>query len=64
MSKAGFVGPVLAALIGLAAPSAVAPKRKLLFTGIGYCPGCQYLRATNSPSCTHCGSAEPVTADA
>ena len=44
--------------------SASEPKRKPLFFGIGYCPGCEHLRAANSPSCMHCGSPEPVTADA
>jgi hypothetical protein len=35
-----------------------------LYLGIGYCPGCDGLRASNSLSCNHCGSAAPVTADA
>jgi hypothetical protein len=38
--------------------------RKPLSVGIGYCPGCDELRASNSLSCSHCGSTDPVTADA
>lgn len=40
------------------------PKQRLLSLGVGYCPGCERLRATNSPTCTNCGSAASVTADA
>ena len=38
--------------------------RKPLAIGIGYCPACDGLRASNSLSCNHCGSTAPVTADA
>jgi len=38
--------------------------RKPLAIGIGYCPGCDGLRASTSLCCTHCGSEAPVTADA
>jgi hypothetical protein len=38
--------------------------RKPLSVGIGYCPGCDNLRASNSPSCSHCGSTDRVIADA
>jgi hypothetical protein len=38
--------------------------RKPLSVGIGYCPGCDSLRASNSPTCSHCGNTAPVTADA
>jgi hypothetical protein len=44
--------------------SGVAEARKPLSVGIGYCPGCDSLRASNSLICSHCGSADPVTADA
>jgi hypothetical protein len=43
---------------------AVSEARKPLSVGIGYCPGCDNLRASNSPSCGHCGNTDPVTADA
>ena len=38
--------------------------RQPLSVGIGYCPGCDSLRASNSLSCNHCGNTDPVTADA
>jgi hypothetical protein len=38
--------------------------RKPLSVGIGYCPGCDSLRASNSPTCSHCGNTAPVIADA
>ncbi|HKH65737.1 MAG TPA: hypothetical protein VKA75_00070 [Reyranella sp.] len=38
--------------------------RKPLSVGIGYCPGCDELRASNSLTCNHCGNTDPVTADA
>jgi hypothetical protein len=44
--------------------SDVSEARKPLSVGIGYCPGCDQLRASNSPSCSHCGSTDQVTADA
>ena len=44
--------------------SEVSEARKPLSVGIGYCPGCDSLRASNSPSCAHCGNTDPVTADA
>ena len=40
------------------------PQPRLSSIGIGYCPDCKRLRATSSPSCTYCGSAASVTADA
>lgn len=39
-------------------------RQRPLQIGIGYCPACDELRASNSLSCNHCGSAAPVTADA
>jgi hypothetical protein len=42
----------------------VSAAREPLSVGIGYCPGCDELRASNSPSCSHCGNTDPVTADA
>jgi hypothetical protein len=42
----------------------VSEARKPLSVGIGYCPGCDNLRASNSLSCSHCGSTDPVAADA
>ena len=50
-------------LQGLFGPG-VPGARKPLSVGIGYCPGCDSLRASNSSSCSQCGSADPVTADA
>ena len=50
-------------LQGLFEPAA-SEARKPLSVGIGYCPGCDGLRASNSLTCNHCGNAEPVTADA
>ena len=47
-----------------AATPGVEPKQRPLSIGIGYCPGCEHLRATNSLSCNYCGSAAPVVADA
>ena len=44
--------------------SGVSETRKPLSVGIGYCPGCDQLRASNSLSCSHCGSTDPVIADA
>jgi hypothetical protein len=44
--------------------SEVATARKPLSVGIGYCPGCDNLRASNSLSCIHCSNTDPVTADA
>jgi hypothetical protein len=38
--------------------------RKPLSVGIGYCPSCDSLRASNSPRCTRCSNTNPVTADA
>lgn len=49
------------ALLG---PARAEAARRPLAIGIGYCPGCDGLRASNSPACNHCGSAAPVTADA
>jgi hypothetical protein len=40
------------------------PRQRPLSFGIGHCPGCEHLRATNSATCTYCGSTAPVTADA
>ena len=42
----------------------VSAAREPLSVGIGYCPGCDELRASNSPSCSHCGNTDPVTTDA
>ena len=50
-------------LQGLFEPAA-SDARKPLSVGIGYCPGCDQLRASNSLSCNHCGNTDPVTADA
>ncbi len=50
-------------LLGLFGPE-VPETRKPLSVGIGYCPRCDNLRASNSLSCSHCGNTEPVTADA
>ena len=50
-------------LQGLFGPE-VSETRKPLSVGIGYCPGCDSLRASNSLSCSHCGNTDPVTADA
>jgi hypothetical protein len=50
-------------LQGLFEPAA-SEARKPLSVGIGYCPGCEGLRASNSLSCNHCGNTDPVTADA
>ena len=44
--------------------SEVSTARKPLSVGIGYCAGCDQLRASNSLSCAHCGNTDPVTADA
>ena len=49
------------ALLG---PARLETRRKPLAIGIGYCPGCDSLRASNSPTCSHCGNTAPVTADA
>ena len=49
------------ALLG---PAREQVRQRPLYTGIGYCPACDGLRASNSLSCNHCGSAAPVTADA
>jgi hypothetical protein len=50
-------------LQGLFEPAA-SEGRKPLSVGIGYCPSCDGLRASNSLSCSHCGNSDPVTADA
>ncbi|HYI05381.1 MAG TPA: hypothetical protein VD858_10855 [Reyranella sp.] len=44
--------------------SEVSQAQKPLSVGIGYCPGCDGLRASNGLSCNHCGNTDPVTADA
>lgn len=44
-------------------PAPEQARRQPLHIGIGYCPACDGLRASNSPTCNHCGSADPVTAD-
>lgn len=44
--------------------SGVSEARKPPSVGIGYCPDCDQLRASNSSSCSQCGSTDPVTADA
>jgi hypothetical protein len=46
-----------------AAPGESAGRRPLS-VGIGYCPGCEHLRATTSLSCSYCGSTAAVPADA
>ncbi len=50
-------------LQGLFGPE-VSEARKPLSVGIGYCPSCDNLRASNSLNCSHCGSTDSVTADA
>lgn len=45
-------------------PAREQARQRPLYVGIGYCPACDGLRASNSPVCSHCGSAVPVTADA
>ncbi len=45
-------------------PAREQARQRPLNIGIGYCPACDGLRASNSLSCNHCGSAVPVTADA
>lgn len=50
-------------LQGLFGPD-VTEARKPLSVGIGYCPGCDELRASNSLRCSHCGNIDPVAADA
>lgn len=50
-------------LHGLFGPD-VSETKKPSSVGIGYCPGCDGLRATNGLSCSHCGDTQPVTADA
>ena len=45
-------------------PARQQARQRPLYIGIGYCPACDELRASNSLSCNHCGSAAPVTADA
>jgi hypothetical protein len=45
-------------------PARLEARQKPMVMGIGYCPGCDGFRASSSPSCNHCGSTAPVTADA
>ena len=40
------------------------PLRRIANFGMGFCPGCERLRATASSRCTYCGSAAPVPEDA
>ena len=56
-----WFGGLQRALFG---PAKVEARRRPLAVGIGYCPGCEGLRASNSLSCSRCGSAAPVPADA
>jgi len=56
-----WLGGLHEALFG---PAKVEARQKPLAIGIGYCPGCDGLRASSSLSCNHCGSEAPVTADA
>jgi hypothetical protein len=48
----------------MTAPPGEPAGRRPLSIGIGYCPGCDHLRATNSLSCSYCGSTAAVIADA
>lgn len=45
-------------------PARQQARQQPLYIGIGYCPACNGLRASNSLSCNHCDSVAPVTADA
>ena len=56
-----WLGGLHEALFGSAKLEA---RRKPMVMGIGYCPGCDGFRASNSLSCSHCGSTASVTADA
>jgi hypothetical protein len=48
----------------MTAPAGATAGRRPLSVGIGYCPACEHLRATNSLSCSYCGSTTAVPADA
>lgn len=63
MIRLAWLGTIVQAMT---APQAAAGAhgRRLTSIDMGYCPDCAELRAATSPSCRHCGSAAPVTADA
>jgi hypothetical protein len=51
------------AMMAPAISNDVVDRRPMSF-GIGHCSGCERLRATDSSTCSHCGSTAPVAADA